>query len=226
MEAGLEAAPAASLRLPARLASQASAVLSDLAGHVHPAWTVSAAGTWVDPTDDGSLLNLILQARFDLCWPDLSAARHPLELAWLLPPGDVRRVCAARSLFACRDALARTVDAGLRRQARALVGSHTLEALLAEQVRRPGEPVPDPWSPDIITTLGWNLLKRALPWHDRRSRRLMDLMFPPAAARLPRPVRPERDLAAEHTAFCAVLSQLFPEHAWLFGSSLATSKSA
>ncbi|WP_425258738.1 type III secretion protein HrpB4 [Rubrivivax sp. RP6-9] len=219
-----------------RLAEQAGQVLHDLPRHLHPGW-IDAVGA--DPAllaaGGPGLLNTALLARFDLRWPDLSAAQHALEIAWLLPPGQLARLCAARALFAVRGALARSVDAGARRRARALVGDSSFEALMAvPQARRdaaaPAAALPGDDAP-AVQARGWTLLDQALRWRDARSRRLIELMLPPP----PSPVRPpastpvaapEHAYAAEHAAFAAALHTLFPEHAWLFGSEPATLTSA
>ena len=218
------------------LAAQAGQVLQDLPQRVHPAWIDTVGADPATLAAGGpELLNIALLARFDLRWPDLSAASHALEIAWLLPPGQLARLCAARALFAVRGVLARSVDAGARRRARALVGDSSFEALMAvPQPRRdaaaPAATLPGDDAPAVLAR-GWALLDQALRWRDARSRRLIALMLPPAPSPVrppaPTPVAPaDHGTAAEHAAFAAALHTLFPEHSWLFGSEPATLTSA
>ncbi len=210
------------------LATQAGQVLQDLPRRLHPSWIDTVGADPATLAAGGpELLNIALLARFDLRWPDLSAASHALELAWLLPPAQLARLCAARALFAVRGALARSVDAGARRRARALVGDASFEALVAvPQPRREDTALPADDTPAVLAH-GLALLDAALQWRDARSRRLIALMLPPAGRpATPAAAQPPHAAAAEHTAFAAALHTLFPEHAWLFGSEPATSTSA
>ena len=213
--------------LATRLAMQAAQVLADLPQHVHPGWIgalevdrslLSAGGA--------GLLNRALQTRFDLCWPDLSAATEALQMAWLLPPAQLRRVCAARVLYSMRGALARTVDAALRRSARLLIGSDSFEALVGLAERRRVESPTLPAGSDRVVLAGWALIERQLCWGDDRLRRLTVLALPPHAPHAATAAPQEQNPAREHAEFAAAVNQLFPEHQWLFGSKPATLKSA
>lgn len=217
MNPSAEFDPALAPALAARLSDQAGRALQDLPSRVHPAWT---AAMGADPgllrSGGAQVLNTALLARFDLRWPDLSAARHAVELAWLLPPDQVARLCAARVLFTWRGVLARTVDAGLRRAARARIGAGSFDVLVAMPGPRHGDP-PPAMLDDVLLPLGWAWLKSALPWRDPRARRLVELMLPPVA-----PPAAARRAEADDGRFLSALPDLFPEHAWLFGSEPAT----
>lgn len=211
----------------ARLAGQAGQALQQLPQRLHPAWVQAVgANPALLSTGGPGLLNLALLARFDLRWPDLSAASHALELAWLLPRDELGRLCAARALYAFRGTLARTVDAGLRRAARALVGSAAFQALVQLPAPRRDSHVLPATEADAARLAGWAMLKQGLPWRDLRSRRLVELMLPPAVTGTSPPTDPDADPAADHVAFASAVPILFPEHAWLFGSEPASWTSA
>jgi hypothetical protein len=223
------AADAQCTALATRLAARAAQVLQDLPRHVHPAWadTIGIAPAQLSAGGPG-LLNTVLQARFDLCWPDLSAAHQALELAWLLPPQQLRRVCAARALYAVRGTLARSVNAALRRHARLLIGSESFETLVSLPERRRADTPQLSLQADRVVLDGWALLERGLVWGDERTRRLTALALPPPAT----PATPAtwaawQDSAAStnHAEFEVAVNQLFPEHQWLFGSRLASLRS-
>jgi hypothetical protein len=221
------AAHAAHAAQASRLAAQAAQALQELPQRVHPAWIDTLE---VDPAllacAGPGLMSTVLQARFDLCWPDLSAASHARELAWLLPAGQLQRLCAARALYAFRGPLARSVDAASRRGARALLGTEAFDALLKLPEQRREERALPPLEADSIVVAGWGLLECQLPWRDARSRRLAELALPPAAS-LAGPVPGAGQAqAAEHVEFVTAVKHLFPEHQWLFGSELASLKSA
>jgi hypothetical protein len=229
-----EAASAEGAQRAGLLAAHAGAVLQDLPQRLHPAWIDTVGADPATLAAGGpELLNIALLARFDLRWPDLSAASHALEIAWLLPPAQLARLCAARALFAVRGALARSVDAGARRRARALVGDGSFHGLMAVPQARRDAAAPAPALPGddtpAVQARGWTLIDQALRWRDARSRRLIELMLPPSPqpARAAPPVpAADRSAAEEHAAFTTALPTLFPEHAWLFGSEPATSTSA
>jgi hypothetical protein len=212
--------------LAGQLAGQAAQTLSDLPNRLHPGWVESmGADPAVLHAGGAGVLNAALLARFDLRWPDLSAAGHGLELAWLLAPDQLVRLCAARALFAWRGALARCVDAGVRRRVRALVGTETFDAIVGmAQGRR--EAAAAPLEAEVALPLGWSLLRRALPWRDVRSRRLVELMLPPVPAHIVAALGERADESAEHDGFASTLLDLFPEHSWLFGLEPASLTSA
>lgn len=216
----------AALQRAAQQALLAGRVLQELPGRVHPGWVATVgADPQVLAEGGGELLNTALLHRFDLRWPDLSAAVCALENAWLLPPADIRRLCCARAIFAWRATLARTVDAGLRRRARAAIGDATFAVAVGEPAVRRSDTAPPPLADGDAPALpGWALLKQAQPWRDPRAQRLIELMLPPAAAQEPAPAAAAD--AGEHGRFLALLPRLFPEHAWLFGSEPAPSMSA
>jgi hypothetical protein len=197
------------------LAHAAAEVFEDLAQRVHPAW-IESLGAGIDTiaTRRPILLGELLLTRFDLRWPDLSAATEALERVWLLPPPEVRRLCGARALFGWRDALKRSVDGRLRRHARALVGDSAFDIITGNPDPRPGTvELPSELEPDWVCTQGWTLLKSASDWPDARSRRLVDLMLPPndpGAPALPA-------IEADHGLFMAELPTILPEYPWLFG---------
>ena len=177
-------ADAECVALAGRLSQGAAQALHDLPQRVHPAWLASLEVAPSLLVDAGpGLMSTVLQNRFDLCWPDLSAASHTLELVWLLPPEQLRRVCAARALFAYRGLLARSVDAAARRSTRLLLGAATFDALLHLPERRREPQALPPLDEDSIVVVGWGLLGGQLPWADVRARRLVELVLPPAAVR-------------------------------------------
>ena len=208
-----------------RLSSLAVRALDDLEPRIHPGWRAELAVDRLPLSDGGAAaMNAVLRARFDLCWPDLSAARHGIELAWLLEPGQVARLCAARALFACRGTLARTVDAAQRRAARALIGSEVVDAMIELPERHRDDAALPPMETPGLVAAGWQLLRAQLRWSDERSRRLMELALPPEAAS---PGLRDGGVSADaHRRFLNGLHQLFPEHQWLFGSRRASSTSA
>jgi hypothetical protein len=217
--------------LASRLAVQVATVLSNLPQRVHPAWVASLGFDAAFFSQGGhTVMNTVLQARFDLCWPDLSAADEPLELVGLLPPEQQRRLCAVRALYPFRGVLARSVDGAARRTARGLVGSETFDALLQLPERRREDRALPPLDPDGLASAGWALMGGPLRWADVRLRRLAELSLPPAAA-LARnawgqDAGPATLAETEHAGFMAALTPLFPEHQWLFGSELASLRSA
>ena len=212
--------------LAGQLAGQAGQTLADLPNRLHPEWVDSmGADPAVLHAGGAGVLNAALLARFDLRWPDLSAAGHGLELAWLLAPDQLVRLCAARALFAWRGALARCVDAGLRRRVRALVGTETFDAIVGIAQGRRDEAAA-PFEADVAQPMGWSLLRRALPWRDVRSRRLIELMLPPVPPHIVAALDERADESAEHDRFASTLLYLFPEHSWLFGLEPATLTSA
>jgi hypothetical protein len=202
---------------PARaiaLAREAARVLGSLGQRVHASWIGLLGPAGMPPQH----IDRLLLARFDLRWPDLGVASGGLEHLWLLPPAQVRRVCVARALYERREALARCVTAGLRRDARALLGDVAFNAMTARTDKRQGgAALPSHLDGDRLCALGWQRLKAAVPWGDLRSRRLVELMLPPANA-----ATAEGPLAlSDHPSFMADLPALIPEHAWLFGSGTA-----
>lgn len=227
MEHANNTAAAHCAALAARLSEQAALALQDLPQRVHPLWVDLLE---VDPgvlaSGGPRFMNAVLQARFDLRWPDLSAASHALELTWLLPPAQVRQVCAARALYGFRGLLARTVDAATRRGARLLLGSEVFNALVQLPERRREERPLPALEPEGIVVAGWGLLGSQLAWRDVRLRRLVELALPPAATRARQALWRSREHAAEHAEFVTAVKYLFPEHQWLFGSELASLKSA
>jgi len=197
------------------LAREAAVVFASLLDRLHPSW-VRAVGIDLAVTTPGHCAVWIeaITSRFDLRWPDLSAARSALELLWLLPPAEVQRVCIARALFACREPLARCVDGQVRRRARELVGAPAYEALAALPAPRGGGlPLPADVDSESLGLDGWQLLDQATEWRDSRARRLVQLMLPLSGVPSPK-FKPS---AAEHALFVLQLPHLFPEHAWLFG---------
>ena len=200
------------------LAKFAAAALASVSRRVHPAWVESLGKEVAVVASKGpALLDELLLSHFDLRWPDLSAVSHGPEYLWLLPVEQVKRFCSARALYTWRDALDRCVVAQMRRQARALVGNVAFEALIARPDPRPHSvALPETLDGDEVCALGWLHLKAGLPWRDARSRRLVDLMFPPTAVTAP------PGAADDHDLFMADLPAMFPELSWLFGSNPAT----
>jgi len=205
------------------LATRAANTLQTLPVRLNPEWILSLGAGIAQVAQCGAtLLNDVLLASFDLRWPDLSAAASPIETMWMLPKGQVGRVCATRALFACRGQLARSVDSSVRRRARAMVGDATFTALLAldrDRLSTAGRALPGN-DADILST-GWSLLRDACSWKDERLRRLCDLMLPPSASRSDARTPAVSAVMSEHQQFIERLPHLFPEHSWLFGSEPA-----
>ena len=200
------------------LARRAALALASMSKRVHPAW-IASLGRDVETVavNRPALLDELLLSRFDLRWPDLSAASHGPEYMWLLPPEQVKRVCSARALYTWRDALDRCVVAQVRRTARALVGDVAFKTLLARSDPRPHSvTLPESLDADEVCAFGWSQLKAGLPWRDARSCRLVDLMLPPVK------VAESPGAVDDHALFMADLPAMFPELLWLFGSNPAT----
>ena len=212
--------PAAGGMAAATLARSAASALAVLSKRVHPGWIASlGADIAAFGAQRPALLDDLLLSRYDLRWPDLSAPTHGLENLWLLPPGQVRRLCSARALYTWRDALNRCVMADVRRKARALVGDLAFQVLTGRPDKYPHSiTLPASLDSDEVCGLGWLQIRAALPWRDERSRRLVDLMLPPT----PASAAPAHSAFDDHPLFMADLPAMFPEHSWLFGSSLAT----
>ena len=214
------------LALATHLATRAGQILSNLPACLHADWIrMMEADPALLARGGPEVLNTALLARFDLRWPDLSAAAHGLELAWLFAPEQLNQLCAARAVFAWRGLLGRGVDASARRQARALVGAQTFDLIAGiPQARRDVPALP--FEADRAVPLGWTWLDEALPWGDARSRRLTQLMLPPWPPEIHAAAQNVPGNAAEHAGFLLALHQLFPEHSWLFGSEAASLTSA
>ncbi len=206
-------------------ARAAAEVFGSLLERMHPSW---AQAMGFDKSTLGSTargspgLRAVwaeaVAVRLDLRWPDVSAATEPLHLLWLLPPPQIERVCSARALFACRDALARCVDAPVRRNARALVGAAAFQALVAVPAQRTGSAaVLGELESGLSAVNGFDLLKAGSRWADERALRLVQLVLPP----LQLETEPPAPCHAEHALFAHHFQTIFPEHAWLFGSSPA-----
>ncbi len=198
----------------------AAEVFVTLLDRIHPAWVRSmgidmGAVSAVSPASR-AVWTEVVAVRFDLRWPDLSVAAEPLQLLWLLPPLQIQRVCCARALFACRDALMRSVDAHVRRSARALVGPAAFDALTVVPGQRVGS-APVLAEPDTGRTSvsGLALLQTSSTWADARAHRLVQLALPPLEAAPAQPASSD----AEHALFASHLPTIFPEHSWLFGSN-------
>jgi hypothetical protein len=207
--------------LAERLAVRAGQILSDLPACLHPDW-IKTMGADPPLLAQGGceMFNTALLARFDLRWPDLSAAAHGLELAWLFPPEQLYKVYVARAVFAWRGTLTRGIDASARRQARALVGTDIFDLVSnIPQARRDAPTAP--FQANRALPLGWRWLDEALPWGDARSRRLTQLMLPSWSDDILADARNTPTQAAEHAGFLQALQNMFPEHLWLFGSEAA-----
>lgn len=211
-------------------ACAAAEVFASLLERMHPAWAQAMGfdkGTLaVEATGSRGLRAVWAEAvavRLDLRWPDVSSATEPLHLLWLLPPLQIERVCGARALFACRDALARCVDASVRRSARALVGPAAFEALVAVPAQRTGAVAAlGELDSGFAAVNGFALLQAGSSWADPRAQRLVQLVLPP----LQLAAEPPAPCEAEHALFARHFSTIFPEHAWLFGSNPARTTSA
>jgi hypothetical protein len=206
-------------------ARAAADVFATLLERMHPAWAQAMGfdkATLAAAAGGSRGLRAVwaeaVAVRLDLRWPDVSAATEPLHLLWLLAPAQIERVCSARALFACRDALARSVDASVRRSARALVGPAAFEALVAVPAQRTGSAAGLGEVESGFTGVnGFALLQAGSRWADSRAQRLVQLVLPP----LQLATEPPAACEAEHALFARHFSTLFPEHAWLFGSNPA-----
>jgi hypothetical protein len=226
MHAAAEAQQAYRVTLATHLATRAGQILSNLPACLHADWIrMLEADPALLAGGGHELLNTALLARFDLRWPDLSAAGHGLELAWLFAPEQLCQLFAARAVFAWRGTLGRGVDASARRQARALVGAEIFERIAGiPQARRDAPRAP--FEAGHALPLGWAWLDEALAWQDPRSRRLTQLMLPPWPEHIHEAARDYPGSTTDHAGFLQALQQLFPEHSWLFGSEAASSTSA
>jgi hypothetical protein len=201
-------------------ARAAAEVFATLLERMHPAWAQAMgldqgklAGAAPSALGSRAVWAEAVAARLDL-----SAAKEPLQLLWLLPPSQIRRVCSARMVFTCRGALARSVDAQARRSARALVGAAAFEALIAVPAQRSiGVSALAALEAGFTDIDGFALLQAGSSWSDARAQRLVQLVLPPAQTVAEAPVRCD----AEHALFSHHFPTIFPEHAWLFGSNLA-----
>jgi hypothetical protein len=168
----------------------------------------------------------------------------PVPLAEFLEPGNrmailapdvLRRLFAARALFACRDAVRRCVDRRVRSALAESVGPDALAALAAVPAARGAadHTLPEDVSPDALAREGWHALSAIGACGHPSLRNLIELSlavasddaqqaaeFAQASARGGEVRAPGPAAAAsktETTRFFSAAGGIFPELQWLFG---------
>ncbi|GLU31317.1 type III secretion protein HrpB4 [Trinickia caryophylli] len=166
----------------------------------------------------------------------------PCNRIALVGPPLLRRVLAARRLYACRDAARRCIDRRVRRALIDTVGEAAFAAIVDLPVGRAGadDTLPDhvaDLAPDALAREGWarmsadgvcaqatlrNMVELSLlamadtPWADCRP--IVSALATQAGAPVPTPiVGPVRASVDDTAAFFSEVVRMFPELQWLFG---------
>jgi hypothetical protein len=165
----------------------------------------------------------------------LAAFLEPGNRMAILAPDALRRLLAARALFACRDAVRRCVDRRVRGALAASVGPDALAALAAVPATRGAADhvLPEDVSPDALARDGWRALAAIGACGHPSLRNLIELSLAVASddaqqatgfaqlsthggdARAPGPAASESK--TEMTRFFSAAGGIFPELQWLFG---------
>ncbi|SDI39701.1 type III secretion protein (HrpB4) [Paraburkholderia phenazinium] len=167
----------------------------------------------------------------------LDAFIQPGNRIALVAPELMRRLLAARALFACRDAVRRCVERQTRHALLEGVGATALEALVDTPASQAGAGavLPEDTSPDALARCGWHVMAAEGACSNPTLRNLIELSLAsmreestPAAD----PLRRGADDGAEtlHGArahatassdemdrFFTAVGRMFPELQWLFG---------
>jgi hypothetical protein len=216
----------------AQIAIAAGSKLRNLAPDVHPDWlqALRAPFNLVDTSVfSADLLGDALLEQFDLRWPDLSELTHPLQALWLLPKKDIVHFCQSWAIFERRGQLSRCMDSVVRRRVSQLVGKRVFEKILQVPFR-PEESgdISIPVEPDGLAVEGLNTLRNLYPIADSRHWRIAAMAFAPNAS-YPNNAEPnDIDVVAKvrpkagRFEFIELSTELFPEHAWLFGLELGS----
>ncbi|TKC91513.1 hypothetical protein FAZ69_03400 [Trinickia terrae] len=165
----------------------------------------------------------------------LAAFLEPGNRIAILAPDALRRLSAARALFACRDAVRRCVDRRVRDALAASIGPNALAVLLALPAEHGGadHALPADVSSDALARDGWRALAASGACSNASLRNLVELNLAmasdeqgpaPDIARLGADDVDARwrddampDSANETNRFFSAASGMFPELQWLFG---------
>ncbi|HEY9027742.1 MAG TPA: type III secretion protein HrpB4 [Burkholderiaceae bacterium] len=208
-----------------RLLAAARAKSADAAAQLHPHWRRAGLRKLglADAHDDSGAeprWSAPLAALYGLGWPAIDRFERPAHRVALLPRAELARVLAAVALDAERARVRLCIGHALRNAMIDRVGEPAYASMLESrplQGARLTALTLAELEPERLAAAGAARLVAA-GWRSERLLKWVRLALAPAAAPVPAPAR--------EAGFLERLPTYFPEHAWLFGSSMDRALSA